>query len=177
MLTKADIGWLKHLSNSKKVKIVPYNPTVKKVFRRHKKEILSILETEVEILHRGATGMGISGQGEIDLFIPVSLDLFNEIFEKLQKVYGNPKSFYPKQRIRFNHQQSNIEIEVFVVNKDSKQWKRSTVFENYLKTHPETLEEYRKLKESSNGISIKEYYRRKMEFANAIINKALKLCS
>lgn len=172
MLTKADIKWLAHLSNSKKVKIVPYNPKLKRIFEKQKKEILDILGPDVEVLHRGASGMGISGQEEIDIFIPVSLDSFDKIAKKLKSVFGHPKSFYPKQRVRFNRQHNKTTIEIFIVNKDSKRWKRSTAFEDYLKTHPDAKEAYRKLKESSDGIGIKEYYRRKMEFINKIINES-----
>lgn len=157
MLTKADIKWLSKLSASKKVKIIPYNPEIKEVFRKQKEEILEILGHKVEILHKGATSFGISGQGEIDLFIPVSLDLLDEYIEKLQKVYGKPKSLSPKNRARFNHQQDNIEIEILVVNEDSEGWKRNIAFEDYLKNHSETLEEYRKLKENSKGLNIREY--------------------
>lgn len=171
MLTKADINWLKHLSNSKKVKIVPYNTKVKEIFEKQKREILDILGQDVKVLHRGASGMGISSQGEIDLFIPVSLDLFDKTVKKLKKIYGYPKSFYPNQRARFNRQQGDTKIEVFIVNQDSERWKRSTAFEDYLKNHPEALEEYRKLKEANNGVGIKEYYRKKMEFINNILNK------
>ena len=173
MLTKADTKWLNHLSNSSKVKIVPYNPKLKETFEKQKREILDILGQNVEVLHRGASGMGISGQDEIDLLIPVSLDLFNKIIEKLKKVYGDPKSFYPNQRVRFNRQQGDTTIEVFIVNQNTEQWKRSTAFEDYLKNHPETLKEYQKLKEASNGIGMKEYYRRKMEFINDIIDKSI----
>lgn len=172
MLTKADIKWLSHLSNSNKVKIVPYNPKVKKIFEKQKKEILAILGKDTEVLHLGATSFGISGQGEIDLVIPISLDHFGEFIEKFKKVYGDPKSFSPNNRVRFNHEQGNINIEMVIVNQDSEGWKRNIAFENYLKSHPDALEEYRKLKELSNGIGIKEYYRRKMEFINDIIDKA-----
>lgn len=58
MLTKADIKWLDHLSNSKKVKIVPYNPKLEGIFEKQKKEILDILGQNIEVLHRGASGMG-----------------------------------------------------------------------------------------------------------------------
>lgn len=173
MLTKADIKWLKHLSNSKKVKIVPYNPKVKKVFEKQKKEILDILETNIEVLHLGATGMSISGQGEIDLVIPVSLGRFDEVMEKIKKVYGEPRSFYPNNRARFHHRQDSIDIEIVVINQDSKGWKRNIAFENYLKKHPEALEAYRTLKESNDGIGTRDYYRKKIEFINDILEKAL----
>lgn len=173
MLTEADIKWLKRLSNSNKVKIVPYNPMVKKVFEKLKKEILNILEQDVKVLHLGATSFGISGQGEIDLVIPVSLEYFDEFIEKLKMVYGKPKNFSPNNRVRFNHRQDKVDIEIVIVNQDSDGWRRNMAFDNYLKSHPEALEVYRKLKEDSNGIRMKEYYRRKIEFINDILEKAL----
>lgn len=172
MLTKKDIHWLKHLSNSKKVKIVPYNPKSKEVFEKQKKEILDILGQNVEILQRGATGMGIPGQGEIDIFIPVPLDRFNGFIKKLKKAYGDPKSFSLNNRVRFNHRVKDIDIEIILVNQDSEGWKKNIAFEKYLNNHPEALEKYRKLKESNNRIGIKEYYRKKIEFINDILEKA-----
>ena len=172
MLSKADINWLEHLSNSQKVKIIPYDPKVKEIFDKQKREILNILEQEVEVLHSGASGMGISGQDEIDLVILVPLGLFDETTAKLQKAYGPPDSFYANQRAKFNRQQGDKKIEVFIINQDSEERKRSKTFEDYLTKHPQSLEAYRKLKEASDGIGIKEYYRRKMEFINDIIDKA-----
>lgn len=172
MLKKADINWLSHLSNSSKVKIVPYNPKVKKIFEKQKKELLAILGKDIEVLHLGSTSFGILGQGEIDLVIPTSLDRFSEFIEKLKKVYGKPKSFSPNNRVRFNHKQDDINIEMVIVNRDSEGWKRNIAFENYLKSHPESLEVYKKLKETCDGIGMKEYYRRKMEFINDILEKA-----
>lgn len=171
MLTKADIKWLSHLSDSKKVRIIPYNPKVKKVSEKQKKEILGILGQDIEILHLGATGLGISGQGEIDLVIPVPLNRFDEIIEKFKKVYGDPKSFSPSNRIRFNHKIDDTDIEIVVVNQDSEGWKRNIAFDNYLKNHPKVLEAYRILKESSDGIGMRDYYRKKMEFINDVLEK------
>lgn len=172
MLTKADIEWLNKLSNSKKIKIIPYNAKVKEVFKKQRKEILGVLGQNVEVLHLGATGFGISGQGEIDLAIPISLDHFSEYIKKLKKVYGEPISFSANNRVRFNHKQNNINIEIVIVNRASEGWKRNIAFDKYLKTHPEALEAYRKLKEANSGISIREYYRRKMEFINDVLEKA-----
>jgi GrpB-like predicted nucleotidyltransferase (UPF0157 family) len=66
---------------------------------------------------------------------------------------------------------SSIEVEIFLVNQDAASWKDSLVFWDYIKSHPETLEEYRKIKEEAEGTSTREYYTRKTEF----INKALEI--
>lgn len=173
MLTKQDIEWLNKLPKWKKAKIIPYNPKVKDVFEKQKKEILDILGKDVQVLHLGATALGISGQGEIDLVIPTSLDNFDKFIEELEKVYGKPKSFSAKKRVRFNSQKDDIDIEIILVNQDSEGWKRNVVFENYLKNHPETLKAYKELKESNSGIGMREYYRKKIEFINGILEKAL----
>ncbi len=169
MLTKADIKWLNHLSNSKKVKIVPYNPKVKSMFEKQRKEILGILGQNIKVLHFGASGLGISGQKEIDVVIPTSLNNFDKFIEKLKRIYGEPRSFSPGNRVRFNHKQSDINIEIVIVNKNSEGWKRNLEFDLYLRTHPEALEAYRKLKESYHGMGIRKYYRKKMEFINDIL--------
>lgn len=173
MLTEAEIKWLNRLSNSKKVRIVPYNPNVKKVFEKQRKEILGILGKKIEVLHLGATGFGISGLGEIDLVIPASLDQFDEFIEKLKKIYGEPKSFSLQNRVRFNNKKDGIDIEIVMVNEDSEGWKRNITFDSYMKTHPEALKAYKELKETNNGKGMREYYQRKMEFINNILEKAL----
>lgn len=173
MLTKQDIKWLNKLSASKKVTIIPYNPKAKEVFEKQKKEILSILGKDVGVLHLGATGLGISGQGEIDLVIPTSLDNFDRFIGKLKKVYGEPKSFSPNNRVRFNRKVDDIDVEIVIVNQESEGWKRNIAFNNFLKNHPEILEEYKNLKKSSNGQSLRVYYQRKMEFINNILEKIL----
>lgn len=170
MLTKADLKWLNHLSTSEKIKIVPYNPKVKKVFEHQKKEILGILGN-VEVLHMGASNLGISGQKEIDIVIPVSLDHFGEFIEKFKKAYGEPKSFYPNDRVRFQRRFSDLRIEMVIVNADSEGWKKNMAFDSYIKRNPDALEFYRKLKEGNNGLSVREYYKRKIKFINKILKK------
>jgi GrpB-like predicted nucleotidyltransferase (UPF0157 family) len=49
---------------------------------------------------------------------------------------------------------------------------RSKIFLGYLRAHSEDLEKYRILKEKSDGMTVKEYYRTKIEFINDILIKA-----
>ena len=168
MLTSEQENWILHLNNTKKIKIIPYNPEVKLVFEKIKKEIQKVLG-EVKVKHCGATSLGISGQGEIDLYVPVSEKSFNGYLEKLVKHLGKAGSVYPLRRVRFVKYISGIKIEIFLINKEIDDWKNCVKFENYLKQHPEILEEYKKLKEESEGLTVQEYYRKKLEFINKII--------
>ncbi|MBU4561766.1 GrpB family protein [bacterium] len=169
MLTKDQEKWINSLtSKTNKIKIVPYDPKTKEVFEKIKKEIQMALG-EVDVFHHGATGMGISGQGEVDCFIPISENLFNEYLKKMIKHFGSAGSFYPLRRARFVKYIDEIKIEMFIINEKSFDWVNSLKFEDYLKNHVEALEAYKKLKEDCEGLSVSEYYRRKTEFINDIL--------
>jgi GrpB-like predicted nucleotidyltransferase (UPF0157 family) len=169
MLTEEQKKWISHLSNKTKIEIFPYNPNTKKVFKKIKKEIENFLG-DVEVLHCGSTALEILGQGEIDLYIPVREKEFDNYLEKLIKHIGSPGSVYPLRRVRFIKYIDDIKIEIFLINKDNDDWKNLIQFERYLKENIGALEEYRKIKKESNGLSIQNYYRNKLEFINKIIN-------
>jgi GrpB-like predicted nucleotidyltransferase (UPF0157 family) len=157
MLTSDQKKWLDHLSDTEKVVIVPYNPKTRTIFKVIKIELIKILG-KVKVLHRGSTAMKISGQGEIDLYIPVCKKDFNNTVAKLAKHLSEPGSLYEFKRARFVKYIDNIKIEIFVINKNDIGWKTSVKFENYLSNNPKALNEYEKLKSRANGLSIKEYY-------------------
>jgi len=163
MLTEEQEKWINHLSNDIKVEIFPYNPEVKVVFKAIKKEILSFLP-EVDVFHCGSTALEISGQGEIDLYIPVLGKYFVIYLQKLIGHFGKPGSIHPNKRARFVKYVNGIKIEMFLVNKESDDWKNLIKFEDYLRNNKSALKAYEKLKLESNGLSIREYYRKKLEF-------------
>ena len=169
MLTKEQEKWLSHLSNEEIVEILPYNPETKEIFYKIKKEIGAFLG-EVEILHCGSTSLGILGQGEVDLYIPIGQQLFAEYLKKIIGHFGKAGSIYPLKRARFVKYIDGIKIEIFLVNKESDDWKNSRRFEAYLKNNSKALAEYVKLKEKSRGLSVQDYYRKKIEFINKILS-------
>ncbi len=169
MLKEDQKKWIDHLSDDSKIKIVPFDPSSQEKFEKIKLLIQSKLGDKMQIEHRGATNLKISGQDEIDVYIPVSLKEFNKHMIPLTELFGEPRSHYVLERARFVTRKDGKHIDIFLINKNSSGWLESLKFENYLKNHPETLEEYKKLKESGNGISVKEYYQRKIEFINDIL--------
>lgn len=175
MLSEKQKKWLNTLSTSNKVKIVPYNPEVKTVFKQQQEELQSILGKDVTVIHQGASAWGISGKGDVDIYVPVPLKQFNNYFEKLKVAFGEPGSYYNLERVRWNRNIKNIEIEIFLVNQDALFWKDNLIFWDYLKAYPEVLEEYRILKEAADGTSTREYYTRKIIFINRILDLAKKV--
>lgn len=171
MLTEDQERWIKALgSKTNKIKIVPYDPKTKEVFEKIKKEIRTVLG-EIEVHHHGATGLGISGQGEIDCYVPVPKNSFDGYVEKMARYFGPAGSNYPLRRARFVKYIDGIKIEIFIINEKHFDWINCLKFENYLKSHTEAFEAYKKLKEDCEGLSVAEYYRRKTEFINDILEK------
>ena len=62
-------------------------------------------------------------------------------------------------------------IDVHLMNEEHSGWLNCKRFEAYLRAHPKALEEYRLLKESGDGLSTREYYRKKLEFINESLEK------
>jgi len=170
MFTRVQQEWLDHLSDTEKIIIIPYNPKTKDVFKLIKDELIKILGS-VRILHRGSTGMKISGQGEIDLYIPVCKKDFDNTVSKLSNYLDAPRSVYKLKRAKFIQYRDDIKIEIFVINKNDSDWKMSIQFEKYLKNHPKALSEYEIIKTKANGLSVREYYTLKTDFLNKILKE------
>lgn len=172
MLTKEQEDWINHLSDTGSVKIAPFDPESSRKFEVIKKEVQSILGTDREVLHMGASGLGISGQPEIDVYIPVAADDFDKTTLKLQEIFGKPYSIYPMERVKFMRSVEGTKIELMIVNESRKSWIDNKIFFSYLKNNSNALERYRKLKEEGAGLSNRSYYRKKIEFINEILSKA-----
>lgn len=172
MLTPDQEKWINHLSATDKIKIIPYNPKTKEVFEKVKKEIREVLGA-VEISHRGATSLGVSGQGEIDCYIPVAENEFNRYLKTMLAYFGKARSTYPLRRAAFVKYIEEIKIEIFLINEKSDDWINGLKFENYLKNNSVALENYKKLKEGGDGLSVQNYYRRKIEFINDILSSKI----
>lgn len=94
---------------------------------------------------------------------------FNSSIEPLKELFGKPGSHYPLERVHFVTEIDGKHIDIFLINEECEGWISGVKFENYLRSHKDTLEAYRKLKENGDGLSGREYYKRKIEFMNKIL--------
>src|SRR3989344_2957947 len=122
MLTREQENWISHLSKEKIVEVLPYNPKTKEVFTKAKEEI-EVFLGKVEILHCGSTALGISGQGEVDLYVPIDENRFNAYLEKMIEHFDEAVSIYPLRRARFVKYIDDIKVEIFLINKETDDWK------------------------------------------------------
>ena len=169
MITPEQERWLANQSDTDRVKIYPPDLKAGEKFEQIKKIIQSALGENINVVHKGATSLGISGQGELDIYIPVLPEKFNFIVSSVENIFGKPRSLYPLERARFVTYVENTKAEVFVINEEGKGWINSSKFEEYVRQNPKTLNAYQKLKEEGEGLSTQKYYRRKIEFINDIL--------
>ena len=171
MLTSEQEKWINHLPDDNAVEIRPYDFRAREIFFRLAKQMRSEIEENIKIELRGSTKLGISGQGELDIYVPVPPESFKLMLGRMEKVLGAPGSVYPGRRARFVRYTEGTKAEIFLINEESDDWTGCLKFENYLETHPEALATYEKMKLGGDGLSTREYYRRKNEFINDIFAK------
>lgn len=168
MLTPEQEKWVGHLNNDGVVEIFPYDERAPEKFEQIKSQILAVLG-DVTVLHRGASALGISGQKEIDVYIPLTPEQIEEYTPKMEAVFGKPKSVYPLERTKFLAKIDGTKIEIMLTNKDHQSWITGERFYNYLSENGEVLEQYRKLKEGCAGLNCQQYYRKKIKFINEVL--------
>ena len=168
MLNCEQKNWISRLSDRDKIKIYPYDQLSGAKFDEIAKKIKMILPAAAIEL-RGAAALKISGQKEIDVYVPVSPADFDDCVNKISAAFGKLRSCYPLRRARFVDYVGKTKAEIFVINKKSRQWLDCLKFENYLIGNPNMLKKYEKLKELGHNSSVREYYRRKTEFINSIL--------
>lgn len=168
MLTPEQETWINGMPDDKYIEIFPYDPNSETIFEN----LCASLETQLEgmrLEHHGATSLKISGQNEIDTYVPVPPEEFDKSVSFLTSILSQPASHHPGERARFSQEIDGKHVDVFLVNQEHENWKNLLRFEEYLRSHSDALDAYKKLKENSAGLSIREYYRRKTAFINDIL--------
>lgn len=172
MLTENQKRWIGNLRDDDEVKIYPFDKISEEKFKKVKAEILERILREIDVEHRGSTSLGIAGQNEIDMYIPLSPEEFcnGEFVSELTALYGPPKSIH-KTRTRFQTIEDGKKIDIFLIDEESSEWLDGLKFEDYLKNHEEALREYEELKYRCDGLSTRKFYEKKVAFINDILSR------
>jgi GrpB-like predicted nucleotidyltransferase (UPF0157 family) len=88
MLTLDQLKWINHLRDDDKIKIIPFDSTADQKFALVMDQIKKALGEDIQAEHRGATSLGISGQDEIDVYLPVPGNKFESLLLPLSKLLG-----------------------------------------------------------------------------------------
>ena len=164
-------GWFDKFSTTEKVKILPPNPRLNELGEEFLDFLTHLLGKDIEIERRGASTLGISGKGEMDIYVRVFPEQFSRCLKILKEKYGKPGGV-EELRARFNSIYKGIEVEIILIHKDHPDEIEGRKFFNYLKTHPEALKEYERVKKKYAQVSEREYYLQKDKFIKKILKLA-----
>ena len=137
----------------KKYVFKPYSKIFPELFRKEKERITSHIKTALEIEHVGSTAVpNLGGKGIIDIAVAVKKGDMDSVSKQLQSLgyefrpaYSTPDRFYfiiflpdPEEESRRYH--------VHLTYPQNSEWKEFLGFRDYLRNHPEDLQEYAEMK-------------------------------
>ncbi len=164
-LSPDEENFLGKIPDDKMVVIKPFDPEIPEIAEEITEKVHSAVP-ELPVRHMGASALGISGQGDIDLYILCDKDDYGKYLLKLESVFGSRDK---KSIIEWSFHTRGHDVEMYLTDPISEAMlKQIKVFET-LKNNLALLAEYEKLKEEMNGKSFREYQRKKYEFYHRIL--------
>jgi len=140
----------------KKYVFKPYNRIFPELFETEKKRIAAVIEPKAIIEHIGSTAIpGLGGKGIIDIAIATDKDNLNQVSEQLQSLgYEFRPTFSTSDRLYFiiylpDPEEETRRYHVHLTYPENNEWKELLGFRDYLRYHPEELQEYAKLKKQA----------------------------
>lgn len=167
MLTENEEKYLKTIPEDKIANIKPFDPRVRETGNK----IVQIIKNkipELEVLFMGASVLGIAGQNDIDLNVLSSPSEYKNYLSILIKLFGEPTKSN-SNLIKWEFIRDGFEVELYLTDKNSPDLNRQIKTFNILKNNLTLAKEYENIKLESNGLSFREYMRRKFEFFNKIL--------
>lgn len=169
MLTPDEEKYIQQIPEDKIVVIKPFSQNETKTAE----EIISKIKSqhpELEVLHMGASGLGTSGQGDLDIYALANPVKFSQYLSTLIQIFGEPKST-KQDSIAWEFEQEGYPVELYLTDPDSESMKSQIAVFKTLKTNPTLLSEYEALKAGMNGKSFRDYQKKKYEFYHKILGK------
>lgn len=169
MLTQDEKRFIQSIPKGKKVKITPLNQRAEEIVQKIIGKVKKALP-DLEIRHMGASGLGISGQPDLDIYALANTRDFGKYLPSLKRIFGKPKSSRIDS-IAWEFEKEGYQIEFYLTNPDSPTMKKQIAVFEILRNDKKLLKEYEKLKAQMNGQSCREYQRKKYEFYHRILGE------
>ena len=169
MLSPDEEDFLSKIPSDKVVSVKPFDQKVHQISDEIIQNIHADLP-ELEVRHLGASALGISGQGDIDIYIFSKPEEFDKYIPQLERIFGSPKS-RKFDSVAWKFEKDGHEIELYLTDPTSEPMRKQIKIFDILKSNKDLLTQYEKLKESMNGKSFKEYQRKKYEFYHRILGE------
>lgn len=168
MLTENQEKYLQKIPADKAVKIVPFDPNIPDIVQEIKDQIANA-GINLDIRFMGASALGISGQGDIDLYILCPSKDLQIYLPKLEEIFGPKVSGI--SIIKWQFAKDRHEIEMYLTDPSTSSLQEQIRTFEILKNSPQLLKEYEEIKSSADEKSFREYMRRKYEFFNRILKE------
>ena len=167
MLTENQEKYLLKIPEDKIVKIVPFDPLIPNIVEGIKSKIRNAgINLEVKFI--GASGLGISGQGDIDLYILAPEKDFEKYIPALENAFGPKVANISSHKWQFIFE--NHEVEMYLADPSTPSMQEQIQVFEILKNNDGLLKQYDEIKSSADGQTFREYMGRKYEFFNRILN-------
>jgi GrpB-like predicted nucleotidyltransferase (UPF0157 family) len=145
--------WGKYNIPMKKYVFKPYSQIFPLLFQNEKERILASLKKILFIEHVGSTAIpGLGGKGIIDIAIAVKKDDMGSTSTELQDLgyelrptFSTPDRFYYIISLP-DSEEGSRKYHLHLTCPESKEWKELVGFRDYLRDHPEEVQEYADLK-------------------------------
>lgn len=167
MLTAGEKDFLSKIPRDRVIRVFPYNPRASRIAEKLI-ELVHRKYPDLSVLHLGASGLGISGQGDIDIYCLASFDNFSSYQDGLIELFGQPKSSRPES-VAWVFQKGGFEVELYLTDPSSSPMQRQLAVYQKLKNNPELLKKYEHLKQVLDGKLFREYQKRKYRFYHEIL--------
>lgn len=167
MLTEAQANYLKTIPEDKLVHVKPYTGELQRIANQIISEVKAISQ-DIDIRLMGATGLGISGQGDLDMYMLHPKEDFNLYLPKLIELFGEPTHQH-EDNVEWMFEREGIEVELYLTDPSTPSMAEQIRVFELLKDNNELRDEYEKLKSDSDGKRFRDYQRAKYEFYNKIL--------
>ncbi len=166
MLTSSQEKYLQKIPENQTVSIKPFDPKAKGVASDIIAEIKQIVP-KLKVLFMGAAALGIAGQNDLDLYILCPEKDFAKYLSKLEEHFG--KRVQGISIIKWEFTRGGFPVELYLTDPETPLMKEQIQLFELLKSDPILRKEYEQIKLDSEGISFREYMRRKYEFFNRVL--------
>ena len=140
----------------KKYVFRPYNKVFPELFEQEKERLNIHLKLALAIEHVGSTAVpGLGGTGIIDIGIAAKKEDMKALSQQLQSLgYEFKTAFSTSDRLYFinflpDTEEGTRRYHLHLTFLESDDWKGFLVFRDYLRTHPEALQEYAEIKKQA----------------------------
>lgn len=143
---------------AKRVVVRPYDETWEQDFKDIEKEIREKLgELALRIEHVGSTSVkGLSAKPIIDIDIVIAdYSVFDDVVLKLNEIgytHEGDLGVAGREAFKYDGKEHLQKHHLYVCTVDSPELKRHTAFRDHLRSHPEAVREYSRIKEEGAAL-------------------------